>query len=172
MSHETYDSTVDTKEHIKKVQDNLALVGRRMFARAVSADQSKLLPPEKEVYDELTTGLKGLTYGSDEYLANLEAMKPAIKHHYAKNSHHPEHYSNGVDGMSLLDVVEMLADWKAASERHTNGDILRSLEINRERFGLSDRSTTSCSILSGSLGGSASQPRSIPKGRYDQAASA
>ena len=104
-----------------------------------SHDKSKLLPPEKEVYDELTTGLKGLTYGSDEYLANLEAMKPAIKHHYAKNSHHPEHYSNGVDGMSLLDVVEMLADWKAASERHTDGDILRSLEINRERFGLSDQ---------------------------------
>ena len=139
MSHETYDSTADTKEHIDEVQRNLERFIEELSERGRVHDKSKLLPPEKEVYDELTTGLKGLTYGSDEYLANLEAMKPAIKHHYAENSHHPEHYSNGVDGMSLLDVVEMLADWKAASERHTDGDILRSLEINRERFGLSDQ---------------------------------
>lgn len=47
--------------------------------------------------------------------------------------------SNGanVAGMSLLDVVEMLADWKAATERHDDGDIEKSLEINADRFNLS-----------------------------------
>jgi len=42
-----------------------------------------------------------------------------------------------VDGMNLIDVVEMLADWKAATERHPDGDMLKSLEINASRFKLS-----------------------------------
>ena len=66
-------------------------------------------------------------------------MGEALKHHYAANSHHPEHYENGIDGMTLIDVLEMLCDWKAATERHADGDIMRSLEVNRERFGISDQ---------------------------------
>jgi hypothetical protein len=61
-----------------------------------------------------------------------------LEHHYEHNSHHPEHYPSGITGMSLLDVMEMLIDWKAASERHTDGDIMRSIEQNQERFGYSD----------------------------------
>jgi hypothetical protein len=33
----------------------------------------------------------------------------------------------------------MLADWKAATERMADGDLAKSLEIQRERFGLSDQ---------------------------------
>jgi hypothetical protein len=39
--------------------------------------------------------------------------------------------------MKLFDVLEMLMDWKAASERHADGDIRRSLVINTDRFKLS-----------------------------------
>lgn len=42
----------------------------------------------------------------------------------------------GIEGMNLLDVLEMLCDWKAATERHTDGSIARSFDINRERFGI------------------------------------
>jgi hypothetical protein len=38
--------------------------------------------------------------------------------------------------MSLLDLMEMLADWRAATERHDDGDIMKSLEINAKRFGI------------------------------------
>jgi hypothetical protein len=31
-------------------------------------------------------------------------------------------------------LIEMLADWKAATERHHDGDLAKSLEIHRERF--------------------------------------
>ena len=55
------------------------------------------------------------------------------------NSHHPEHYESGVDGMNLFDVIEMLLDWKAASERHKDGDIAQSIEKNRVRFKISDQ---------------------------------
>ena len=40
--------------------------------------------------------------------------------------------------MNLLDVIEMLADWKAATLRHADGDLARSIDINAERFGMSD----------------------------------
>jgi hypothetical protein len=45
----------------------------------------------------------------------------------------------GIYGMSLLDLIEMLADWKAAGMRHANGNIEQSLEINRKRFDMSDQ---------------------------------
>lgn len=49
---------------------------------------------------------------------------------------------SGVDGMTLLDVLEMLIDWKAATERMKGGgDIRKSLDINRERFKLSPQLT-------------------------------
>ncbi len=41
--------------------------------------------------------------------------------------------------MSLVDLVEMLADWRAATERHDDGDMARSLKIQKERFGISDQ---------------------------------
>lgn len=47
--------------------------------------------------------------------------------------------ASGIYGMSLLDLIEMLADWKAAGMRHANGNITQSLEINRKRFGMSDQ---------------------------------
>jgi hypothetical protein len=36
--------------------------------------------------------------------------------------------------MNLIDLIEMLCDWKAATLRHKNGDIYESLEINSKRF--------------------------------------
>lgn len=136
MSTEPYDSRVDTRKHIGVVQLLLGQFIHDLKLRAASHDASKLVSPEKDAFDVLTPRLAGLTYGSDEYRASLREMKPAIKHHYEHNSHHPEHYPDGVAGFDLLDLVEMLADWKAASLRHADGDILASIEHNAERFKL------------------------------------
>lgn len=46
---------------------------------------------------------------------------------------------HGIASMSLMDITEMLIDWKAASERHENGNIYTSIEINAKRFGMSDQ---------------------------------
>ena len=40
--------------------------------------------------------------------------------------------------MNLIDLLEMICDWKASSERHADGDIFKSIEINQKRFGYSD----------------------------------
>ena len=39
--------------------------------------------------------------------------------------------------MNLFDLLEMLVDWKAATERHTDGSIEKSLVINKTRFNIS-----------------------------------
>jgi hypothetical protein len=110
-----------------------------LAGRAATHDESKLGPVEKPIFDEFTPKLKDCTYGSDEYKQYLEHMKVALDHHYANNQHHPEFWENGVNDMDLIDLIEMIFDWKAASERHADGDIMKSIKINQKRFGLSDQ---------------------------------
>lgn len=133
----SYDSLPDTTQHIGRVRDLLRAVRVNLIVRAKVHDESKLKDPEKEIFDEFTPKLKGSTYGSPEYMGFLSAMRPALEHHYAHNSHHPEFFANGVDGMSLLDIIEMLCDWKAATERHADGCLEKSIQINAQRFSLS-----------------------------------
>lgn len=49
-----------------------------------------------------------------------------------------EHQSS-INNMNLFDVLEMLLDWYAATKRHNDGDIWKSIEINKDRFGISDQ---------------------------------
>lgn len=135
----SYDSTKDTLLHIKRVSQLLNEAAIEILRRANVHDQSKLSSPEKDFMDEFTPKLAGLTYGSDEYKRSLEELKAGLNHHYANNSHHPEHYPNGINGFDLFDLIEMFFDWKAATERHNDGNIYRSIEINKERFNYSDQ---------------------------------
>jgi len=80
--------------------------------------------------------LKQFEYGTVEYTESLNAMRQGIDAHYKNNSHHPEHFSNGIAGMNMFDIVEMLLDWKAACERTKGGDIKKSLEIQMVRFNI------------------------------------
>lgn len=134
-----YDSTVDTLRHVKRVNQLLTEASIEFIKRGNCHDDSKLKSPEKEMFDSATSRLKASTYGSEEYKGFLKELKPALDHHYAYNSHHPEHYPNGIDGMDLFDIVEMFFDWKAATERHENGDIYKSFIINQKRFGISEQ---------------------------------
>ena len=128
-----------TSQHIARVRDLLNLCVVELLRRGELHDQSKLVPPEVTAFTEHTERLKGLTYGSEEYTECLKQLGPALQHHYANNRHHPEHHKEGVNDMNLLDVVEMLMDWKAASERHNDGNIKKSIVINAGRFGISSQ---------------------------------
>jgi len=132
-----YDSKVDTLLHIKRVAELLTNAATELIKRANVHDNSKLESPEKELFDEYTPKLKDSTYGSEEYKGFLKELKVALDHHYAFNSHHPEHYEMGIDEMDLFDVIEMFFDWKAATERHADGDIYKSIDINKDRFSMS-----------------------------------
>ena len=127
----------DTFRHIERVRNLLNVCVQDLIRRGELHDQTKLESPEVEAFTEYTPKLATCTCGSDEYKGYLAAIKPALNHHYAHNRHHPEHHKEGVNDMNLLDIVEMLCDWKAASERHNDGNIRKSIEINANRFGLS-----------------------------------
>lgn len=126
-----------TMRHIERVRNLLNAFITDLLQRGEQHDQSKLESPEVELFTEYTAKLATSTYGSPEYEGFRKAMGPALAHHYAKNRHHPEHHKHGVDDMTLIDILEMLADWKAASERHHDGNILKSIEVNADRFKLS-----------------------------------
>jgi hypothetical protein len=135
----SYDSTNDTQKHIDRVVDLIQGITLELTNRARKHDASKLVPPEKTGFDEFTPKLKDAAYGSDEYKGFLAALKPTLDHHYANNSHHPEYYENGIDGMDLLDLIELFCDWKAATERTKDGNLDKSIEFNKTRFKLSDQ---------------------------------
>ncbi len=135
---EKYDSKEDTLKHIENVRHLLNEVVNNLILRAADHDYTKLVEPEKSIFDAMTPKLAGCTYGSDEYKGYLEKMGEALTHHYACTKHHPESFEDGIKGMSLLDLVEMIVDWKAATLRHNDGNIMRSVEINQIRFGYSD----------------------------------
>jgi len=125
----------ETLKHVHRVGDLLLSVVHELTHRAVHHDASKFGPVEFPVFAAETATLKGLTYGSEEYKAALVRMRPAIEAHYAGNRHHPEHHLGGIHMMTLIDLIEMLADWKAAGERHADGSLARSIILNAERFG-------------------------------------
>jgi hypothetical protein len=140
-----YDSRPDTHEHIAQVRGLVLGAAADLTKRAHAHDRSKLAEPELSVFNEFTPKLRDSTYGSDEYKTFLKGMGEGLRHHYEVNDHHPEHFPpydegpggsvEGIQRMSLIQLTEMLCDWIAATRRHADGDIHRSIEQNAERFG-------------------------------------
>jgi len=130
---------VETQKHIEKVRKYIRFFTDKLTSRGVNHDAAKLESPEVELFAEYTPKLATTEYNSEEYKQCLAGLKPALDHHYATYRHHPEHFANGVNDMNLIDLVEMLADWKAASERQHNGNLLTSIEVNATRFKMTDQ---------------------------------
>jgi hypothetical protein len=200
MTNETPENSVQTEafkaqeqtwRHIDLVMRLLMSAQIELMRRAVTHDRTKLISPEREMFAEMTSKLRGLTYGSPEYKECLEQMKgQALGHHYSHNRHHPEFFNernissdisdyrdivrrwlvhnwlghdfdmieyqkvdcqrvvdfldtkqaehqSSVNRMNLFDLIEMFVDWTAACQRHADGDINKSIEVNTARFALS-----------------------------------
>ncbi len=131
-----YDSTQDVKNHSKLVERMLSWFTRQLLIRGAMHDRSKLGATEKRTFDRWVPELRRLQFGSDAYKDALKAMGKGLRHHYKENRHHPEYFATGVSGMNLIDVVEMVMDWKASSDAK-NQPV--NLDILQERFGLSDQ---------------------------------
>lgn len=123
-----------TAAHIRRVGEIMVEMSNEINKRAIAHDESKWSKEEWPLFEKSTPRLASLTYNSAEYKEALADIKVALDHHYKVNSHHPEHFKDGINEMTLLDLVEMICDWKAATERHENGCISHSLEQNKERF--------------------------------------
>ena len=118
---------VETQKHIENVRKYIRVMTDKLTARGVEHDRLKLESPEVDVFAEYTPKLASATYGSEEYKTFLKEMDVALQHHYANYRHHPEHFANGINDMNLIDIAEMLCDWKAAAMRQNDGNLLKSI---------------------------------------------
>lgn len=127
----------ETVRHIRRVHELLSDAALELLRRGREHDKSKFAPVEMNALERLHAHISvhgPLPYGSPEYRARTAILGPMLEHHYANNSHHPEHYPNGVAGMDLFDLIEMFFDWQAAVER--NGDDAINLSYTADKYGL------------------------------------
>jgi len=130
-------TNAETMRHILTVRALLMEGIRELVNRADAHDISKFSDPEVSWFTENTDRLKTMQYGSPEYKAVMATGRPAIEHHQKSNRHHPEFYGDdGINGMNLFDLIEMLFDWKASGLRRPGGSLTRSIDINEKRFNI------------------------------------
>lgn len=124
----------ETQKHRDHVRHFINTVIIDLMKRAEVHDNSKMEPPEVAMFTEQTPKLAALKFGTPEYTASLEALGPALAHHYANNRHHPEHHARGIEDMNLIDLIEWFCDCKAASLRQNDGNIRKSIKHNVKRY--------------------------------------
>jgi hypothetical protein len=105
--------------HIKNVQDNCLLMGKRLvemgeidfgkmlIARGFTHDNSKFFGVE---WDSMNS-LQPLQEDKEKY-----TLKLCIHQHNSTNFHHPEAWPNGIQDMPDIYLAEMVCDIKARSE--------------------------------------------------------
>ena len=109
-----------------------------LVKRAEEHDSSKFSEAEMPHLAGIAEEVGKFAYGTPEHDAMREKYSSIFAEHYRQNRHHPEHFQNGVDDMTLVDLLEMLADWKAASLRMgQGGSIENSIKVGTEKYNLS-----------------------------------
>jgi len=134
-----YDSTRDTAAHIAEVQQNMSILIQALRGRSEIHDASKYTPEEKSQLDAALPSVKKERYGSNEYILAKKGLEQFLHLHHSRNTHHPEHYKNGIAGMDILDIVEMICDWKAANTSEDNVSFNEAIEISIARFEIGDQ---------------------------------
>ena len=106
------------QSHVARVTELIGGFMAALAERAREHDASKLTDEvERRGFSGAFSRLRGLTYGSPEYKAQIEdpevggALTEAVRRHWAANRHHPEFHPNGVRDMNLVDAVVMFMDW-------------------------------------------------------------
>lgn len=78
----------------------------------------------------------------DKYIAYLESIRDDLNKDIIDNlldilKSLNRQETSRINSMNLFDILEMIIDWIASTKRHEDGNIKRSLDINRERFNIS-----------------------------------
>lgn len=124
--------------HIRQVGGFLVDASSELARRAVRHDASKWTSNEWDDLVKVAPEYNKTVYGTEEYNSCREKLKPGIAHHEKANSHHLGHYPNGIAGMDLFDVIEMICDCKAAASRGVNSDIREYFQRAGKQHGWSE----------------------------------
>jgi len=109
---------------------------QQLIDRAQVHDATKLEEPEFSQHKEYTDQAQGVKFGSEEYNKLRQKFQLIHEYHFDRHRHHPEHFPNGINDMNLVDLIEMMCDWKAASVWY-KGDMQSSLKVQRKRLKIS-----------------------------------
>lgn len=114
----------DLEKHKNLVETKLNEISDELRNRAILHDNSKYCDEEKIWFEKAEKYDRGHFDKYEDWLNTTKPIiAPALDHHYANNRHHPEHFENGIDDMSLIDLIEMVVDWQASAEcRNTKLD--------------------------------------------------
>jgi len=124
------------KEHKKIVTNLINFVIMELHNRKNTHDDSSLDPEEAEIMAHYPKFIKDDSYINGENQAYINTIKGALDIHFQKNRHHPEYFKNGIKDMNLIDIIEMLCDWKAMTP--DNEDIISVIKQYKKIYNFSD----------------------------------
>jgi len=111
------DTLAEILQHRAYVKANLDQIRAELEQLGDLHDLSKLDEEEFDAFCSTREDFKRANYGDALYKKCTERIKSAVERHYKLNRHHTGYHENGFADMDLIDILEMLADWKAASRR-------------------------------------------------------
>ena len=128
----------DQDRHQRRVGRMLRVIAKELEHRQYMHDRSSYEAPERLIVARNKRLLFNRSVGkSTTLMKGATELLHAVSTHYKKNRHHPEHWSNGVWDMTLVDVIEMVCDWRSTgcniedrlTKYHIDGplaDVIRS----------------------------------------------
>jgi hypothetical protein len=131
-----FDFLCETILHISEVKENLETISSDLLKRGHAHDRTKLQEPEFSAFVSTREKFKKANYGSKEYQECCDVIKSVVDHHYANNRHHTGFYKDGVTDMTLMDIMEMIADWKAAERRSPDSTLNDTLELTFKKHAI------------------------------------
>jgi hypothetical protein len=122
------------------VLQQMVPIVQALIKRAEEHDNTKFSEDEFPYLVQAMEDIIKYPFGTPEYEEMRKKHAKPFAAHYKKNRHHPEYFQNGIEGMTLLDLIEALCDWKAASMRQGNGGTIQnSIKVATEKFGIGEQ---------------------------------
>lgn len=131
------DTETYIRSHIERVRKKLNVLIDILTKRAINHDKSKLEEPELSLWKKMDQEPR-YPYGSEEYKDKVRRYSDLFNMHYEKNPHHPEHFPNGIQDMTLIDLMEMMCDWISYKDYIRVTEAINIVDKQSNRFGYSD----------------------------------
>lgn len=135
--------SLTTKEYVEKhqrtVRKRLSHFSTILQSRAFIHDESKLQEPEYSLWKQMDEEPR-YPYGTKEYISKLDRWQHLFRMHWndSRNRHHPEHFTNPITEMDLMDMIEMLCDWLGYKEVLSYTEASKLVDSQCKRFNFPD----------------------------------
>lgn len=125
------------KGHISRVRKHINTFIQLLIRRSINHDKSKLEEPELSWWKQMDQEPR-YPYGSEEYKEKTKRWDKVFKHHYQYNRHHPEFYENGINDMTLVDIVEMMCDWLGYKQTISITEAMNVCDEQMKRYNIAN----------------------------------